>query len=501
MTSEDFAAALAATEAAIDDVLSLDSSIWQVDRRSRAWRVQGTGSAAQLADVVVRLNPFLRSNELVGTFGEFRVVLTYLGRERFQVTSTTGQVEDAFGVDLRDRARNAVAGDSDSAMALPLHWTADLTINPSAVLDPLRPNTRWLVTKSVDDVDEFLRSVPFWRIGELLPAGEDTTILIRDLSIEESLVSPALQVRALARGADSVSVPEAAERAPLAAHEVLRTALIPETLVPVGDVSVQLGSLQSRLLRIASGIAWTELATKSFLAADGLSLEFFGLQRATHSLPPDGPPLDDGAYRQSIDLRSWVLAPEGSDRLLAVRQISSLRTAQPPWTHPDDIRSAAEPVFLALRSDAVAEVLRGQREVKAAAAAAAQRTAELTTSMAKGAVERALASLLAIGGVIVARSTGSLSNGQADDLRTLVALALVGLALWNLLFERPPIFNVARDFKDDLSLFNELLPPADRQNVLAMSALRSAAKHAKIVSIATPAAYLALALVAFWVEP
>lgn len=501
MTNGDFGAAVAATKAALDEVLSLDSTVWHLDRRSRAWRLQGTGTSAELADTVVRLSTHLRSNEIVGTFGGFRVVINYVGSEQFRVASTLGQVEDSFGIDLRDRARDAAAGDSAAAMSLPLHWTADLTIDPSAAFEAVDPTTRWLVVKTVDDVLEFLQSVPFWRIGELLPADERTTILVKDLPVNESMVSSALQVRALAADAGSLTLADDLKSPPLTTSETLRNALLPPALVPVGDVSGQLGSVQSRLLRMAAGIAWAELATKSFLDANEISLEFFGLQRATHKVQADGPMLSDDACRRSVDLRNWVLAPEGSDRLLAVRQIASLRTTEPPWMQPEEIRSAAEPVFMALRSDAVAEVLRGQREVKAAAVAAAQRTAELTTSMAKGAVERALASLLAIGGVIVARSAGSLSSSQADDLRTLVAFTLIGLALWNFLLERPPIFNVARDFKSDLSLFNELLPPADRQNVLAMAALKSARNHARLVSIATPVAYLALAIVAFWIEP
>lgn len=499
MTAQDLAAACSATDAAVAEVAQLQASGWRVDSEPRAWRVQGRGASADLVETLSRLSSFLSSNELIGTFGRFAIRLTLATDGSLQVTSSSGQVEEQFGVDLRDRAHDAVNGDSVAAMSLPLEWSLDLVFFPTAALEEVAPHFRWLVFRSLSDAENFLSSVPYWRIGELLPADRPTVALIHDLDPGEWIRTPLMIVTRLSSAAEGLLQLE--RRGGVSDSKHISGLITPESLVPISNNSQQLAPLRLCLLRIAAANAWAEIATDSTFGRTEASLEFFGLQRTKYAIPSTGPDVDEQECRETVALWAWVTTPDKSDRLMAVRQVLSLHSAEAPWTGAADVRQAAEPIFLALRSDAVAEVLRGQREVKAMAIATAQQTAALTTGMVKGAIERALASLLAIGGVVVASSTDAVGAALADQLRSLLSLALIGLALWSVCLESPQIFGVGRAFARDLPLFNQLLPAEDREQVLQMAALRSARAYAIWVSTAVPLVYLGLAVVAAVINP
>jgi hypothetical protein len=200
-------------------------------------------------------------------------------------------------------------------------------------------------------------------------------------------------------------------------------------------------------------------------------------------------------------LLDWVESDARVDRLIAARQVISLRTDAPPWQRPEDIEVAAEPIFRALRSEAIAEALKSHRDARTAALNAAQSSVQAAGTIAKSTAERAVAAVIAIGAIATGNTTNKLSTEQAGKLQLLVAGTLAGLALWNVIVERPALFRPVKDFKTDLKASSDLLSKRDRKRIKKMNALKNANDYALRVAIMVPSLYLLLAAGAFFIGP
>jgi hypothetical protein len=304
-----------------------------------------------------------------------------------------------------------------------------------------------------------------WELIDLLE-GRHLIACVYGLAPAETLTSPALSVFALDPSvaaeveSDLLNVKISNSVSPIPGGAAVRD------LVPVRH-SGALQPVADRLLSLAAQAAWAGVASKVSVnaATKALDLEYFGYQRTMHSLEDRRCFTPAQAYA-AIALHDWVAAGDPTDPTLAIRQVVSLYPDNEVFFKGGDVKAAAEPIFTALRSDAVADAAKSQREVRGTAMTVGRQSADASIAMAKG----TLASLIAIGGVIVARSTKALTDGQAHDLRSLIALFLVFLAVWSFFIEGPPVTRVVAVFK--------------------------AERRGWIVRFATPVVYLAAALLA-----
>lgn len=491
--------ALQATVATLDVLDALELAGWKVTRHATAGVAEGTGSPIELAATVGELGPLVTSARLVGRFAHATVTVQVSARGEFLAASGTGDISENFGVDDQADARAAFDGNIDAALRLPGTWSCLIQIAWTKRLDEDAPGTQWMVFSDVAATVSYLVRQPFWSVGDVLDAGRGTVALVRELPSDSFVQAQGLTVASLR--AEDVSIPDVSDFSPVPATDpLLKGSTDPRLLLPSasrGPVSV----VSDALCSLTVGLVWARLATSLRVTGDGsLDAEYFGLQRVHYSLSAPGPLSDRPTAQASLDLLEWVESASTVDRLLAVRQIVSLRTDDPPWQNAGDIRAAAEPIFMALRSDAVAEALKSLRDTRASALESARQTVEVSASIAKATVERALASVIATGGIFLASTSKTLTARQDFDLRLLVAAALLGLAIWHLIVERPTLFRSIRDFREDLPTLGELLPSAETARIQELASLKNAERQATLVGRAVPAAYLALAVVAFCVK-
>ena len=397
-----------------------------------------------------------------------------------------------FAVELLDQARSAAAGDLASADGLGGSWTAVLEVAPARLLRLADEATNWFVLNDVHDVCEFLGSEPFWRLGRLLPQNSKNCVVVRHLEAEEYLASGVVEVVSLRRPRE-VGRPSQTER-PAAR---LPDAREPDSLIPTVQGSA-LRPVADALLAMAVASAWASLATSLNPSESGLVAEYLGYQKVEFTLPAAGlTRLEPAECEAALELAQWGCGPGSVDRLLAVRQVVSLRAGGPPWASAAEIRRAAEPIFLALRSGAVAEAMQTRREAFTAALSAAQDTAKASSEVTKSAVERCLAAILAVGGVMVAQSTSNLTDIQAAQLRDLIGFGMVALAVWHLVIERPALMGILESFRADLPHFSDLLSEEDQEKLSDLATLKDAQSRACWGVVAVMAAYLSSGVLAF----
>lgn len=452
-------------------------------------------AAAPLLDAAGPLGELCPSVRLHGVFGDMWLrVERRAGGVPVVAEVSPGEPDHHFEGDELGSARAAWDLDADAALALEGEWTATVTVDPTVVLRRERPGTDWRAFRDPDELDRYLASLPWWRSDGLVPDGRAVGVVLwsgPDVSVTAGAVAVA-SLPAEPRPAGT----GAARRSEDAPDGVPSPdALAPSTHAD-DDISARLASL---LWRFAAAAAWAHVASGTAVPDDDTgraALEFFGYRRTSHRLGPAGPDLDERGCRAAYRLWEWVASDGSPDRLLAVHQVVSLYQQDPPWDRADDVRRAARPLFVALRQAAVAEVLAQQRETRKLGVDVARQSVTAAAGLAREAVGRCLASLLALGAVVVAETNPDLSAGQADSLRTLVAAFLFALAAWNVFVEGPPVSAPLDHLDDDLDLTGPLLDPDERRDIGNMGSVVAARRHARLVRAAVPAVYAATAVVA-----
>lgn len=409
--------------------------------------------------------------------------------ERFMVSEVSaGNPTEAFPDDLREAAEKAWDENVDEALSLPGAWSAAITVDPTALLDRVPGGTEWRAFRDCGAVDRFLASGSWAEtsrlvgsppVGVVLWTGETVRVTTDALAVATLPDRPDVPAPVRWVGDDDVpGVPDP-------------SALRPRNAGP-GDAS---SGLALTLWRLAAAAAWARMASGVTASKDGADpvLEFFGFRRTAHPIPANGDGLSGQACRDAYDLWAWATSDVSPDRLLAVRQVVSLYHDQSPWDRARDVRDSAQPVFLALRGDAVAEAFAQQRAARTFALDVARQSATAAAALARGAVERCLASLAAVGGVVVAESGVGLGDGLAESLRALVAVFLAVLAVWSVVVEGPPVTAPTVKLKDDLNSVAPLLSPDERTSISELASVKVAKRHAWTARGAVPFAYLAAA--------
>ncbi|MCC4906788.1 hypothetical protein [Microbacterium sp. cx-59] len=496
--------ALGATRAAVEAGRKLRRLGWSESTPSSVIALTKSGSSAEVLLSEVPQMIF-DSVTAVGQFGEasLSIVIDKVGNRAVTRQSPVDALR-IFGREMSNLAADAWAGDVHSALALPGTWTVRIKHDRSALLSNAERAVIWHVLSDVSAVESLTTVTPFWSLGPTWDAEKPVIYVVEDLAPDEGLwlgrsavvpllsdtmVSEAVQTLG-SRHRETWSIPEL----PDAAH--------PDALAPARRVGNELADLEKKLWIRCATMSWVCLASSMRLndARTTLELEVFGLQRVAYPIGPQGIPLEPAEARRAYEMFRWAHGLDAVDQRLAVQQVASLYRDVAPWNKTSDVFDAATAVFATLRRDAVGEVILARRSARTLAIDIAHRTSEQTSAAARSAVERGVATLLAIGGVIVANTTGTITDGQAQNLRSLLGFFLLALIVWNVTIEGPSLSLPLRALRKDLSKIADMLTEAERKEVRELNAVTSARRRAIVIRVVVPLVYLAGAIAAWTVR-
>jgi hypothetical protein len=448
------------------------------------------GSAEPIGEALSNLQPLVTFAMLKARWGGDSLSLEAPRGTAFVVAENThGDLRETFDDDVLSSARQAFAGDVSAAIQLRAHWTAEFTIDPAAALHDAQPDQRWMVINDVSALTDAFDAVAWWELRPLVQPGATLVVALRHADASLNVGTQGLLVCSLAKVGEGIVPPvPATDRS--ARSEGLPHLPDPSVLFPavVEGERNEAEQVATILQQRSTAACWALLATDVTTTRDEADLEFFGLRRQSWTLDRGGPRLLPAQHAAAYDLWNSVASAGGPDRALAVRQVVSIYR-EPPWAHAADVSRSAEGLFLALRADAIGEAFRSQREARALALSVARQTAEATTSLAKNAVERALAVFAAVGGIIVARTTKTLTADQATSLRHLLGIYLLVLVPWSFLLEGRSVTMAIGALKRDLATFSDLVPTSEQNEILQTATVRRAHSQAWIARAVVPLAY------------
>jgi disulfide bond formation protein DsbB len=142
----------------------------------------------------------------------------------------------------------------------------------------------------------------------------------------------------------------------------------------------------------------------------------------------------------------------------------------------------------------VAEAVKSSREAYSQAQDAVRQAVKNAQDVTKAAAERVLATLIAVGGVAIARANTTLSDHTSRLLMLLIAAFLALLAVASYTLEAPLLSQPIKTLGADLAHQTSLLTDAQRQKVTQTPSLLATRKRLTVVKYAVPATYLVLAL-------
>lgn len=383
---------------------------------------------------------------------------------RYEVVSLPEASPEALFEDRDEQelATRAWDRDGDAALSLPLSWTITIDLNLTRLVAvPAGIELRvCLYAKTITDA---ISSATPTSAGLLMPRPGNRRVYLAALDPGDTVNLGAITLSCLPvdtdPGTGALDLPGSGEpmAGELAVFDALPAELPPafQLLPPSEPPPAQWQASVTRLGSLSAFSVWCSLASSCSVEPAGVHLEFVGFKRLALDLP-DPDQNDADAVAQTHRLRTWSFRDESPDRLLAVRQVVSLYTGHDALAHADDILASAEIIYLGLRSDAVAEVVKSAREAQSQVLDAVRQGLRSAQDLAKSATERFFAALVGIGAVLIANASKSLSDHVSRDLMLLVAGFLVALALFSILVEGPllaiPLRNLERDLKDGSSL-------------------------------------------------
>ncbi|MFC5731005.1 MULTISPECIES: hypothetical protein [Nocardioides] len=382
-------------------------------------------------------------------------------------------------------AEEVWAGHVEAAVRLPFEWHAEAEIDLGRVVARDVGDVR--VTRRIATIQDAFDTTPYWVLRTLVPATGRRTFVALDAPAEQvdlGTVSFA--------GAETVFHKVAAIQPPTPVetpYDLLElptpSDLLPAAGLPPQDGSGSWSSLLALLEGSAAAAALCFLASDVRLIGGTPRLTFRGLRSTTIEL--------SGRIntRTPLQLFNWTFSEPSPDRLLAVQQVASLQSNDELIEALDDVRVSAEIVYSGLRADAVAEAVKGYRDAHANALEAARQTLKSVQEMIKASSERALASIVAVGAVLIARAGTTLDASVGENLLRAVAGFLIFLAIVSVALEGPLASVPLKNLASDLRQGSPLLSPAQADALASGETLKLARRRAVTARIAIPVIYLA----------
>jgi hypothetical protein len=391
------------------------------------------------------------------------------------------------------QAQRAWGGDIDDASKLSGIWRGSTTVDLASPLKNTDSTRAWRAVRTVAVLVGEMALYPWWRARELFidPGGPVIVAIASDEGVE--LLTSRFGVASLDRLIAGVHPTPAGIAQRLAVvtgtgAQVPTELPLPEELEPVGDpVAAQVLVEALRPWSDACAWAWMSNTTTAPDEAESARLEYFGYRRRHFELSKTGYVGKPG--QRAYKLYTWATSEVSADRILAVRQVVSLYEGADLPSVPNDVMRAAEPLYLALRTDKVAAALETQRQARAIAVDAARQSADAAQGAAKSTAERTIASLAAVAGVAVANATAALSDRSAQVLAIGIAVLFVLLGAWTFFIEGPSMATPINSFKTDLDTMTPLVGEADRKKIEKMAVLSSAQVTVDQIRLWAPIVY------------
>ena len=253
------------------------------------------------------------------------------------------------------------------------------------------------------------------------------------------------------------------------------------------------GALAADLEEAAAASAWCDLASDVTFSGTW-ALTFVGFKKLTVQLPPSHR-LGPAGAESTLRLYNWVFTNPSPDKLLAIRRVASLYDGAELFDSSDDIRASAEVVFIGLRNDVVAEVLKASRDAQAQVLEVVRRTTQASQDAVKAITDRAMAALVGIGGVVIANSSKVIDAHVTRSLLLLVAAFLAMLALWSVFLEGPQLASPLNSVIEDIEAGTALVTTTDIDRLRNLASFRKARRQAVQVRIIVPSFYIIVALI------
>jgi hypothetical protein len=444
-----------------------------------------------LLDVLNLLHGLVIDARITGSRPGGQCVLHYREGELSVARRPDGTPRSMFDeLAEQEIAERLWAGEARAAFELTWAWSAraEVSLGDLVTSPPSHVDVRVAIFSTT--ICETIASTPFWRLGELLSApGDRRVFLALDGPATAThlgsltLAGPDLKIADVPPAIDWQTNPELISELPQLPRPSALTRLDPGS-----QVDAAWEELVTVLRATAGAAAWCELATDVRIKDQGVQLTFRGFRRITLTLTPPADP--EGV----LSLHGWATAESSPDRLLAIQQVASLQEANQLLDQAGDLRGSAEIVYSGLRTQAVAEAVRGYREANAAALDTVRQTLKSVQELTKNATDRGFAALVAVGAVLIANGTRSLSTTVGRDLLLLVAAFLIFLAIWSLLIEGPLVAAPLDSLKADLRRAAPLVTEAQIDELLTASAISNVRRRANLVRVLIPCFHLLLGL-------
>lgn len=393
-------------------------------------------------------------------------------------------------VELANRAWNR---DVDAALQLPLKWDIEVDIRLEKIIQTANLEVQVSIG-STSLLEEFAQ-LDLDSVAVVFPRHGKRRIFVCVEAPYECLHLGSVSFVGTATGSsstglvESIEVPENVYR--LGGEAGLDISPVPSELLEIGaqDPGNYWDSIRQRCEVVAGILAWKMIASDVFEENGKVFVDIRGLKRTRFELPnPNSYSLEDAkaVYR----LYSWTFYDKSPDRLLATRQVVSLYSDSDAIKYSADILESAQVVYAGLRNDSVAEALRNVREAESRALDTVRASVRSVQDLAKSATERLLASLVAVGGVVVADDTHSVSI-HTGRLLLLIIVAFIGfLALVAAVIEGPllslPFDKLGADLEGVISPMSE----EQRRRIITLPSVEATKRQVLILRIFIPSVYV-----------
>ncbi|HEX5403173.1 MAG TPA: hypothetical protein VFX16_12805 [Pseudonocardiaceae bacterium] len=473
----------------------------------QGWNVQDAVNDVRLMrtvnDLATALSELLPLSNLtsnvdaVGEIGGYKLRLTVTSGEMEVVSLPEVDPHDLFDEERDlENALRAWERDAAAAQRLPMTWhiVAFLSFNS---LVPRDANWDLRIAVEIETILAKFRSASTLTLSRLVSQQGRRRVYLSLRGAATACHLGAISLVTLG-GADQLVIPEVIPRLPgegiLASDE--HPVVGPRSLLPIeadGQPSPEWRPVVTRCEAAAAALIWIELASTAVLSEDRTTVEFLGFKRVNLVLP-ELASFQPREVVETFGLHAWVFQEASPDRLLAVRQVVSLYDSNDAFGNAGDIQASAETIYIGLRSDAVAEVVKSSREAYGQANDSVRQAMKSSQDLIKGTIERFLAGLIATGAVIVADASKDLPDHVTRVLLLLIAGFFGILAIVSILVEGPILSLQVKHLASDLHDGVPLLTERQRDAVVNGASIRATRFRIKIIRVVIPSIYIVLTL-------
>nr|WP_157527201.1 hypothetical protein [Kibdelosporangium sp. MJ126-NF4]CEL13516.1 hypothetical protein [Kibdelosporangium sp. MJ126-NF4]CTQ99201.1 hypothetical protein [Kibdelosporangium sp. MJ126-NF4] len=450
------------------------------------------------------IDPRIVELEVVGTIsGEYLRLRTVQGK--LEVVGTpNSDPSTLFEGDEVDNAHLAREGDVVAALLLPLEWVITAFLEPEASIDGLPENIEIVVATNSRAISAHFQETGFKNLTRLVPSGNCRRIYI-SLTGRASPVHLGTVSFATIDGLRQLAIPPPAVPLPGECARQISSLVHAYCLLISKPFDTNSTTLWNDIINYCRATAslstWVSLASKIQASEMGVQIEFQGFRRVTFELPPLDS-LNTNAISNTLNLREWAFQEASPDRLLAISQVVSLYDRDDPFLHTVDIKASAEVVYIGLRSDAVAEVIKSSRDAYNQANETVRQGLKSSQDLIKSSMERFLAGLVAVGAVTIANASRVISNDASRLLMLFIAGFFLVLTIVALFVEGPLLSLQIKNLDHDIRQSASLLTEQQIASVANSVSVRATRKRIVTVRVAIPAIYAMLALaIVIWAYP